>query len=264
VARDFARSRLVNLAALHGQAREWRRLVDLSRSGAERERAVPTVANVNGEAFMMSRYWADGAPVVRALDSAIAAVPPAAPRGQLQHIAAARTYARAGAPAKARAMLQRYDVDIVDTVAIRTSAPSRRRSMGDILLAEGRYSDAIAEFRAADALYDGPATECTLCLISDMARVYDAAGMVDSAIARYEQVIATPYSTRLGQFDAPALARQLRRLGALYEQKGNNEKAIEYYQKFADLWKNADPEFQPEVIEAKRRISALSATSKGR
>ena len=34
-------------------------------------------------------------------------------------------------------------------------------------------------------------------------------------------------------------------------------KAIEHYQKFVDLWKDADPELQPKVREARARLDAL-------
>jgi hypothetical protein len=53
------------------------------------------------------------------------------------------------------------------------------------------------------------------------------------------------------------------RLGELYEARGDKEHATEYYGKFADLWKEADAEFQPRVKEAKRRIADLVAEPSG-
>jgi DNA-binding SARP family transcriptional activator len=49
----------------------------------------------------------------------------------------------------------------------------------------------------------------------------------------------------------------LRRLGELYEQKGNRVKAIEYYNRFVELWKNADPELQPQVADIRARVVRL-------
>jgi hypothetical protein len=43
----------------------------------------------------------------------------------------------------------------------------------------------------------------------------------------------------------------------LYEAKGDPAKAAESYRGFIELWKNADPELQPRVADARRRVSAL-------
>ncbi len=43
-----------------------------------------------------------------------------------------------------------------------------------------------------------------------------------------------------------------------FEQRGNTERAIYYYGKLVELWKDADPELQPRVEAARRAIAALS------
>ena len=53
------------------------------------------------------------------------------------------------------------------------------------------------------------------------------------------------------------LARISRRLGELYEAKGDRAKAAAYYQKFVDLWKDADPVLQPRVAEVRQRLARL-------
>jgi len=55
-----------------------------------------------------------------------------------------------------------------------------------------------------------------------------------------------------------ALPTAYRRLGELYEQKGNREKALEYYGKLAELWKDADPDLQPTVSDLKQRMVHLA------
>ena len=57
--------------------------------------------------------------------------------------------------------------------------------------------------------------------------------------------------------DAFWRARSYRRLGELYEQRGDTAKAVEYYNEFVELWKDADPELQPQVEDVKRRLAAL-------
>ena len=46
-------------------------------------------------------------------------------------------------------------------------------------------------------------------------------------------------------------------LGKIYEEKGWNGKAIEHYEKFLDLWKDADPGIA-EVDDARRRLAGLN------
>ena len=51
-------------------------------------------------------------------------------------------------------------------------------------------------------------------------------------------------------------ARSCYMLGKIYEELDNKAKAIENYEKFLDLWKDADPEL-PEPPDAKNRLAHL-------
>jgi tetratricopeptide (TPR) repeat protein len=48
------------------------------------------------------------------------------------------------------------------------------------------------------------------------------------------------------------------RLGELYEQRGEPEKAIEYYGRFVELWENADAELQQWVEQATEAMTRLA------
>ena len=49
-----------------------------------------------------------------------------------------------------------------------------------------------------------------------------------------------------------------KRLGELYEAKGERDRALEHYRAFSALWKDADPGLQPQVTDAKLRVAALT------
>jgi cytochrome c-type biogenesis protein CcmH/NrfG len=49
-------------------------------------------------------------------------------------------------------------------------------------------------------------------------------------------------------------------LGIAYEKSGWNAKAIEQYEEFLDIWKNADPGI-PEIADAKERVKRLKEMS---
>ena len=53
------------------------------------------------------------------------------------------------------------------------------------------------------------------------------------------------------------LAPTCKRLGELYEARGDRAKAVEYHRRFIDLWKGADPELQPQVAEARAALRRL-------
>lgn len=83
--------------------------------------------------------------------------------------------------------------------------------------------------------------------------------MPDSAIASLERYVATPSWTRFTlPVDGLYLAGVYKRLGELYEEQGDRAKAASYLSKFVELWKDADPELQPKVRDARARLVRLT------
>ncbi len=87
------------------------------------------------------------------------------------------------------------------------------------------------------------------------ALAFDLTNQPDSAIAEFERYVGAIDAFFRSKPDYQA--GSFKRLGELYEAKGNTAKAIENYQKFIDLWKDADPELQPAVRSAKARLDEL-------
>jgi len=54
-----------------------------------------------------------------------------------------------------------------------------------------------------------------------------------------------------------------KRLGELHEERGNRENAIRYYNEVIDLWKNADPDMQPQVEDVRQRLARLVGDQSG-
>jgi tetratricopeptide (TPR) repeat protein len=89
------------------------------------------------------------------------------------------------------------------------------------------------------------------------AQYYFEMGKYDKAIAE----VAKSQNFYAPQFRAYAYPLGFHLLGKIYEKKGDTQFAIENYEKFLDLWKNAD-EALPDLIDAKARLARLKGTSK--
>ena len=84
---------------------------------------------------------------------------------------------------------------------------------------------------------------------------YFKSGDLEKAREEYERIASLP-TGRLNWGDV--YAKSFFMLGKIYEQQDNRDKAIENYEKFLDLWKNADPGF-PEVEDARKRLAGLKS-----
>ncbi|HZI27120.1 MAG TPA: protein kinase [Gemmatimonadaceae bacterium] len=132
----------------------------------------------------------------------------------------------------------------------------RRDGMRDYALAliayeRGNYRAALAGFRQARL-----GLRCFICTAFDEGRALEKLGQPDSAIAQYERFV-NGHNTDAENREF-FLAAALRRLGEMYESKGDRKKALEYYGRFVDLWKDADPELQPLVADVRKQMAQLA------
>ena len=164
----------------------------------------------------------------------------------------ARLYAQAEHPREANAMMQAFERTPGATSLPQSRA--RHAVLGEIAIAEKRYDDAVREFIASDM------GECSSCALPDIARAYDLAGKSDSAIAYFQRFV--DHVERNAELDAPYLAGAHKRLAELYEAKGDQQRAKSQLAAFIELWKDADPELQPKVKDARTRLAVLQRAEK--
>jgi len=91
-----------------------------------------------------------------------------------------------------------------------------------------------------------------------LARAYRQNGEIDKAIAEYERLIVLDPQREERYLIHPV---NYYRLAELYEQKGMMSEAAAHFERFLNLWHDADPDL-PEIIEAKKRLSRISAISR--
>ena len=246
-----------DLARLHGQLRaaeSWYRQANSADSAAG-------IRQPSGQAAYSIASWkvwyAVSSPsLVQELDSLAPSLTTARSASDRDYAGLAAAYSRAGRPDKARAALARMRTEVKDTALLRSWEPAVHLALGEIAVSEQRGAEAVGEFRKADRLPDGPVSSDARILEFNLGRAFDVANQPDSSIAHFGRFLTIRPAYRL-EDDSPWLAGVYKRLGELYEAKGDATKAESYLGKFVDLWAHADPELQPKVTEARQRLARL-------
>ena len=122
--------------------------------------------------------------------------------------------------------------------------------------AEGRWRDAAVAL--SQSSNEGFLRHCSPCGAFYAAQMWDAAGAADSAIAYYRRGADRPVLS-YDRENVLLYPVALRRLGDLYEQRGNRAAALDWYGRFVDLWRDADPDLQPLVRDVRGHIARLIA-----
>ncbi len=124
--------------------------------------------------------------------------------------------------------------------------------------AKGEYEEVISDYQAY-LQRRGPLAK--LRNGYNLAQCYFESGQSERAI----EAIHTAQRIYLRSFGAAHYRaafypRGFYLLGKIYEKKGDQKLAIENYEKFLDLWKDADKDL-PELIDAKSRLAKLKGAA---
>jgi len=129
----------------------------------------------------------------------------------------------------------------------------------EILFAQGAYDAALKAFQEAPSIHIDLSSAPTvqgknLPFQGDFAaRVHLAKGEKDAALREYERLVSPDAKSRESALIHP-FARL--RLAALYEAKGDLDRAFEQYKSLAELWKHADAKI-PEVETVRKKLDLL-------
>jgi tetratricopeptide (TPR) repeat protein len=241
-----------NIAFARGRIREGtERRREQQQALAEFGAPAARLGNELAEAYRDVWLRNDIASATRRVDAALVATP-LAPLDPINrpHVQLARAQASVGRVDAAKATLADFDRSR-QGLKLRGGAQQRAQISADIAMAEKRYDAAIAGYRAAVP------EELSWARLPDLARAYDLAGNADSATAIYDRYVNFVGFNRLAS-DQMYLGPSLKRLGELYEAKGDRDNAIKYYSQFVELWKAADPELQPQVQSVRDKLRKLT------
>ena len=127
--------------------------------------------------------------------------------------------------------------------------------VGMVELKQKNFAGAIESFQKALALQSGDPRNKRADYVESLAAAYSSSGNIDEAQAEYERITSAS-AGRIIYGDV--YARSFYELGKIYEQKSWKGKAIEHYEKFLSLWKDADPG-SAEVEDAKKRLAGIKS-----
>ena len=197
-------------------------------------------------------YFIYGRPDVaaRMVDSALTRYPfDSIPAGNRPYADAVTVLATLGRVDRAQAIMSEYER--VATRDDRDADGSFYEARGTLQLARGDARGARVSFREASVR-----DRCARCGAFNEARALEALSFPDSAILFYEQFANPPGVLDEGR--SLIMPGTLKRLGELYESKGDRKKALEYYGRLVDLWRDADASLQPMISDIRRHMAELA------
>jgi tetratricopeptide (TPR) repeat protein len=253
--RDFSALTIAQTSVVKGKVREGLRWFGEAESFAiaNSDTRMPVLRASFDSAWFRAFYLGDAAGAKEQVRKALARTPmESLPESErLWTYIVDIAYASGDVPA-ARAALQSFERDL-PRMGVTQAPGALAEARASLALLEGRAADAIPLFREADRTF----ASCDRCAMINLARAFDLAGQRDSAIAYFQKFVDTPHNLLFE--DVNWLAGSYKRLGELYEAAGDLPKAAANLERFVELWKDADPELQPKVRDARERLQRVRA-----
>ncbi|MBK6782024.1 MAG: protein kinase [Gemmatimonadetes bacterium] len=247
--REWAFAALSAFAGIRGQVSEMDRLM---RAAAAETAADPSsrLKEAVYQAQARTMWGGSVSDGVRLLDQALARDPLATmPAPDRPYTMLVSQYANFGRADRAR---QLYTQMVADSV-MPAGGRQAQYLLGWVEVAEGQYAPGLARIRLnADSAY------CANCAGYDLGWAYDRAGERDSVLAVLERVVNAAPDWEQFYDDAINQARAYRRIGELYEERGDRAKALDYYGRLLDQWREADPTLAPVMREVRGRMARLA------
>ncbi len=220
-------------------------------------------AEVKAEPASATRilYWIDSARVL-----AGALERPAEARAVLSRMAAQFPISKVDASERPWRELARIAVELRDTALARQAFEGHERDQAsqapdpegrsavyraNLAFTQGKYAEVIEKMQFAN---DRRMTSERYAQLM-IARAYDLSDRADSAIVWFTKAAETPDPDI--EMAAFYEAGMFKRLGELYEAKGDKQSALLWYERFVDRWAKAEPVLQPKVREVQGRIDRL-------
>jgi tetratricopeptide (TPR) repeat protein len=198
--------------------------------------------------YLRLRYRRAPGTAIAIVDSALARHPlDSTLPGDRPYYELARFFAEAGDIGRARRLVAEARVN--DSILDLPRRTERAWTAGVITLAQGRLAQAEAALRDA-----AEAHVCAICPLPDLARLYEARGNTVAAIGAYERYLTTPWFFRY-EVDASQLGFVLKRLGELYDARGDRQKAADVRKRLLVLWRRSDAELQPVLADIRTRLT---------
>ncbi len=247
--REWAYAALSAFAGVRGQVSEMDRLL---RAAAAETAADPSsrLRDAVYQAQALAVWGGTMSDGVRLLDQALARDPLATiPAPDRPYAGLIGQYAVSGRADRARQLYQQMVADSVMPAGSRQAL----YLLGWVEVAEGQYASGLARIRI-----NADSAMCVNCARYDLGWAYDRAGERDSVLALLERVVnATPDWEQFYD-DAIYQARAYKRLGELYEERGDRARALDYYGRLLDQWRAADPVLAPIIRDIRGRVARLA------